>query len=98
MTIMAGKSLTSINHATHILMLDMRKAFDTVNRSILIQELSKFLEKDEVHLISILLKTNLIVRCGNHTSKPFKTNTGVSQGDSLSANQFTFFLANELLK
>ena len=76
-------------------MLDMSKAFDTVNRSILLKELSKIIENDVLHLISIMLNTKLRVRCGSSISEIFQTNTGVPQG-GLSANQFTFYLAKAL--
>ena len=94
--IMAERSITSTDQTTYLLMLDMSKAFDTVDRSILLEDLSKTIENDELHLISIMLNTNLRVRCGNIISESFKTNTGVPQGDSLSADQFTFYLAKAL--
>ena len=93
---MAERSITSTNQNMHLLMLDMSKAFDTVNRSILLKDLSKIIENDELHLISIMLNTKLRVRCGSSISEIFQTNTGVPQGDSLSANQFTFYLAKAL--
>ena len=43
-----------------------------------------------------MLNTKLRVRCGSSISEIFQTNTGVPQGDSLSANQFTFYLAKAL--
>ena len=94
--IMAERSITSTNQNMHLLMLDMSKAFDTVNRSILLKDLSKIIENDELHLISIMLNTKLRVRCRTSISEIFQTNTGVPQGDSLSANQFTFYLAKAL--
>lgn len=36
------------------------------------------------------------VRCGNSKSDFFKTDTGASQGDCLSATEFTFYLAKTL--
>ena len=93
---MAEKSTSSTNHTTHLLMLDMSKAFDTVDRTKLLQDLNEVLEDDELHLISILLNTKITVRCGDHKSEPFGTNTGVPQGDSLSANEFTFYLGRTL--
>ena len=80
----------------YLLMLDMSKAFDTVNRSILLKDLSSIIEPDELHLIKVLLNTQLKVKCGSSISEVFKTNTGVPQGDSLSANEFTFYLAKAL--
>ena len=43
-----------------------------------------------------MLNTKLRVRCGSSISEIFQTNTGVPQGDSLSANQLTFYLAKPL--
>ena len=77
-------------------MLDMSKAFDTVNRKLLIEDLPKIINRDELHIISIMLQVELSVKCGSSTSEFFKTDTGVPQGDGLSANQFTLYLANTL--
>ena len=41
-----------------------------------------------------MLQVELSLNCGNSTGEFFKTDTGVPQGDGLSANQFT--LANTL--
>ena len=43
-----------------------------------------------------MLQVELSVKCGSSTSEFFKTDTGVPQGDGLSANQFTLYLANTL--
>ena len=79
-------------------MLDMSKAFNTVNRqkTNTLDELSKTIDTDELFIINIMLNTELQVRCGNHTSDFFETDTGVPQGDGLSANQFTYYLAKAL--
>ena len=37
----------------------MSKAFDTVNRSTLMQELAKVLDPDELHIINVLTNTQL---------------------------------------
>ena len=36
-------------------MFDMSKAFDTIQRGILFEDLKEILEKDELHLIHLLL-------------------------------------------
>ena len=74
----------------------MSKAFDSVDRNILLNELNNFIEPDELHLISILLQTKLQVRVGNEVSEVFQTDTGVPQGDGFSAVEFTFYLARAL--
>ena len=72
----------------------MSKAFDTVNHKLLIEDISKIINRDELHIINIMLQVELSVKCGSSTSEFFKTDTGVPQGDGLSANQFTLYLAN----
>ena len=94
--VLCEKAITSADFTIYLLLLDMSKAFDTVNRQLLLEDLSNTLEKDEVHLIKILLGIELSVRCGNETSDFFETDTGVPQGDGYSANEFTFYLANTL--
>ena len=96
MKILAEKAITSQEYTIFLLMLDMSKAFDTVNRKLLIEDLSKIINRDELHIISIMLQVELSVKCGSSTSAFFKTDTGVPQGGGLSANQFTLYLANTL--
>ena len=43
-----------------------------------------------------MLDIELQVRCGDYYSNLLKTDTGVPQGDGLSANEFTFYLAKAL--
>ena len=74
----------------------MSKAFDSLNRNILINDLKDIINIDELHLIKILLEVKLAVKCGNHTTEFFNSDTGAPQGDCASANQFTFYLAKSL--
>ena len=60
------------------------------------QELAKILDPDELHIINVLTNTQLKIRCGNEKSNAFETDTGVPQGDCVSANLFTFYLAKAL--
>ena len=53
--ILIEKAICSENYPIYLLMLDMSRAFDTIDRGLLIQDLSKILEADELHLISLLL-------------------------------------------
>ena len=89
--LLAQKAITSKDLTMYILMIDMSKAFDTVDRRILLSELSKVIEDDELHMISVMLNTKLQVRCGQAISEIFETDTGVPQGDGLSANEFIRF-------
>ena len=91
--VLVEKAITSANYPIHLLMLDMSKAFDTVNRSTLMQELAKVLDPNEVHIINVLTKTQLKVRCGNEKSDAFEIDTGVPQGNCVNTSLFTFYLA-----
>ena len=77
-------------------MHDMSKAFDSINRTMLLDDLKKILQNDELHLVKTLLNVELSVKCGSFTSKYFKNDTGAPQGDCASANEFTFYLAKSL--
>ena len=94
--VLVEKAITSANYPIHLLMLDISKAFDTLNRSTLMQELVKVLDPDEQHIINVLTNTQLKIRCGNEKSDAFETDNGVPQGDCVSANLFTFYLAKVL--
>ena len=94
--VLVEKTITSANYPIHLLMFDMSKTFDTVNRSTLMQEVTKVLDHDELQIINGLTKTQLKIRCGNEKSDAFETYTGVPQGDCVSANLFTFYLARAL--
>ena len=94
---LAEKAITSSSYQITVLLLDMSKAFDTVDRGQLFRDLSDFLEEDELHMISILLKdVTLQVRIGKHTGPEFITNVGVPQGDCLSPVLFTIYLARAM--
>ena len=78
-------------------MLDMSKAFDTVERATLINDIQEILEPEEVHLISVLVKdVKLQVKCEKNIGDTFETNTGVPQGDCLSPILFTLYLSKAL--
>ena len=92
------RAITSKNETVYLLLLDMTKAFDSIKRSILINELQKVINNDELHLIKMLLDVKIAVKCGNKIGDFFNTDTGVPQGDCSSANEFTFYLAKSLIK
>ena len=93
--LLAEWASTSSDKSIHLLMLDMSKAFDTIDRKTLLNELGEILNQDEVHLMKLLLSVNLSVRIGD-TGDRFATDTGAPQGDCLSALEFTFYLAKTL--
>ena len=92
--VLCEKAISAKNFTIYLRLLDMSKAFDSVNRSLLVKDFEKTLESDEVQLIKQMLNVELAVRCGKEMSAFFKTDTGVPQGDGYSANEFTYYLAN----
>ena len=70
-------------------MLNMSKTFDRVDRAIPLKDLKTILDPDELHLIKVMVNTELTVRCETEESNFFKTDTGASPEDGLSANEFT---------
>ena len=92
--IMIDKALISRDYDVFLLLLDMSKAFDTVNRKTLIQELQNVLQPDELHLLSVLTnRPNLSVFLDGETGEGFDTHVGICQGDCLSAILFIFYLS-----
>ena len=49
------EAMTSCDYSTHILLLDMTKAFDTMTREYLHRLLSDILDPDELNIMNILL-------------------------------------------
>ena len=84
------------NESVHLIMLDMSKVFDSINRNQLIEDLQNTIETNELHIISALANVSLSARCENALSKVYETNTGAPQGDCASALQFTYYLAKTL--
>ena len=90
------RTVSAKNEKLHLLLLDMSKAFDTIQRKTLILELQKILQPDEIHLFSKLLNVELAVKCGKTKGEFFETDTGGPQGDCSSAKNFTFYLAQTM--
>ena len=81
----------------HLLMLDMSKAFDTIDRGTLLHELSSIIEPDELHLVSLLLTdVQLQVNLNNVKGNIFKPDIGSPQGDCASPIWFIFYLNQAL--
>ena len=95
--ILAEKAITSNEYKINLLLLDMSKAFDTLQRGTLLSDLQPILNNDELHLISLLLhNVSYTVKLDGQLGQPFTTNIGSPQGDSASALFFIAYLANSL--
>ena len=95
--LLIDKAITTKDNNLHILLIDMSKAFDTVNRRILLEHLQEVLQPDELHLMSILTnRPNITVSLDGEKGDGFDTYVGICQGDCLSAVLFIFYLANAL--
>ena len=93
----AEKAITSKDYETHLLMLDMSKVFDTVQRKSVFDELQEILPEDELQMLYILINdVNIKVRCVKTTAEIINTNIRVPQGDCLSTVLFTLYLAAAL--
>ena len=66
------RTISAKNETVHLLMLDMSKAFDSVNRAMLIEDLKGTIAEDEIHLIKVLLGVKIAVKCGHHKSDFFR--------------------------
>ena len=97
MKILCEKAITSCDYSTHILLLDMTKAFDTINREHLYKHLSDILDPDELNIMNILLK-DVTQQVKNNITKgqTFTITLGIPQGDCLSAILYTLYLSNTL--
>ena len=80
----------------YLLLLDMSKAFERIQRNTLTEDLKIVLNQGELHFIQILLNVKIAAKCVNHKSRFFSTESGAPQGDFSSASKFTFYLAKSL--
>ena len=90
------RTITAKDETSYLLLHDMSKAFDSINRKTLINDLKTVIQPDELHLVYKMIQVELAARVGNHISDYFKTDIGAPQGDCLSANEFTFYLAKTM--
>ena len=80
-------------------MLDMSRAFDTIQRGSVIEYLKEIINPDELHLVSLLIKdVKLQVKCDNFIGREFTTNIGSPQGDCASPLLFILVLSEALKK
>ena len=65
--ILAEKAMASENYDIFLLLLDMSKAFDTVNRSELMNILESILTPSELHMMYLLINAHLNCTCQQST-------------------------------
>ena len=95
--ILCEKAITTQDYEIIVLMLDMSKAFDTVNRVKLLNQLKEILKDDEMRMMDLLITDVLInVRVGSEIGEDIYTNIGVCQGDCLSAIIFIVYLSQAI--
>ena len=72
----------------------MSDAFDKINRQLLLKILEEFLEEDETRLVQFILSdTHISIKVNGATEeRPFLSNIGTPQGDSLSPVLFILYL------
>jgi hypothetical protein len=87
------------NKEYYILGIDMTKAFDSIDRSILLNCLQGIIKEDEYRIIKYLLNnTYLQIKIGAEFGPKFHTMNGTPQGDALSPILFAIYLENALRK
>ena len=65
--------------------IDMTSAYDTIQRTKLIEILESFLREDEIRIIRVLLSnTTLDIKSSSSISNPFDVNLSSPQGDGIS--------------
>ena len=93
--ILAEKAITSDNYEIFLLFLDMSKAFDTVNRSKLMETRKNILTPSELYMMYLLIN-DVNVKIGDKVRADILTAIGICQGDCLSALLFILYLAHAI--
>ena len=95
--VLCEKAIAAQDIKLDLKLIDMSKAFDTINRKILFEHLDDILDEGELYYISVLTnKPMLKIKVEDTLTSPFKTTQGIMQGDCLSAILFIFYLGKAL--
>ena len=62
------RTISSTDETVYLLLLDMGKSFNSIQRNTLIEDLKNVLNQGELHLIQILLDVKIPAPCGNYKS------------------------------
>ena len=66
------RTIKARNESAHLIILDMSRASDSINRNQFIEDLRNTTETEEPHIFSTLLNVSLSVRCENTLSEVFQ--------------------------
>jgi exonuclease III len=81
------------NIEINIIGIDLSKAFDCINRNILLNNIKEIIDDDEYRILKYLLsETTLSTRINNEYGEKFNTSIGTPQGDALSPILFNYYL------
>ena len=91
--ILIEQAICSKNQTLCVLLLDMSRAFDTIDRGILLKDLKNLIKPDILHLINVLLTdVKIQVKHKNKLGNIFTPDIGSPQGDCASPIWFIFYL------
>ena len=71
--LMIERSISSTDETVYLLLLGMSKAFDSIQRNTLIEDLKNIQNQDELHVIRILLDVKIAAKCVDCKSWFFST-------------------------
>ena len=67
------RTISATDETVYLLFIDMSKAFNSIQKNSLNEDLKNVLDQDKLHLIRILLDVKIAVQCGNYNRGITKT-------------------------